>query len=380
MKLSFRRITSSGNFIPEIDGLRFIAITSVVFFHLAGFLSVKDQTKYVEFFDFNILKEILHRGDLGVSLFFVISGFILGLPFARYYLGKGKKVSIKNYFIRRLSRLEPPYIIVMTTLLFATVFVAHKLSLADALKSYSASIFYLHNIIFGESLTKINIVTWSLEVEAQFYMLAPLMAYFFLIKNKRTKYVLLATVSILFVCADNFIDFPFITIINYLPYFLTGFILADIYADKITLLPATKFDSLIALIIFILIWLLDNKDVGSRYLKMVMETAQIASIFFFYYYVLIHKTFKILSMRVITNIGGMCYSIYLIHYPIISLFGNPLVRKTFSDNQIINTGIYAAILIVLVLVISSVFFLIAERPFMNKFWYKSLVKKFQKGY
>jgi len=33
-----RRITSSGNFIPEIDGLRFIAILSVVLFHIYGFL------------------------------------------------------------------------------------------------------------------------------------------------------------------------------------------------------------------------------------------------------------------------------------------------------------------------------------------------------
>jgi len=48
MKLSFKRITSSGSFIPEIDGLRFIAIASVVLFHLSGFLTAKYVNQNVD--------------------------------------------------------------------------------------------------------------------------------------------------------------------------------------------------------------------------------------------------------------------------------------------------------------------------------------------
>jgi peptidoglycan/LPS O-acetylase OafA/YrhL len=41
----------------------------------------------------------------------VISGFILGLPFAAHYLKGKRAVPLRPYFLRRLTRLEPPYII-----------------------------------------------------------------------------------------------------------------------------------------------------------------------------------------------------------------------------------------------------------------------------
>ena len=54
---------------------------------------------------------------LGVLLFFTISGFILGLPFARQYLVAARPVSF-GFYRRRVTRLEPPYLISML-LLFA---------------------------------------------------------------------------------------------------------------------------------------------------------------------------------------------------------------------------------------------------------------------
>ena len=59
-----RRITSKGTFIPEIDGLRFVAIASVVMYHLRGFLSPESR--------------LAAHGYRGVNLFYVISGFVLG--------------------------------------------------------------------------------------------------------------------------------------------------------------------------------------------------------------------------------------------------------------------------------------------------------------
>jgi peptidoglycan/LPS O-acetylase OafA/YrhL len=69
MKLSFKRITSSGSFIPEIDGLRFIAIASVVLFHLSGFITGNDANQYVDTLDYSFLKHLLSHGHLGVPLF-----------------------------------------------------------------------------------------------------------------------------------------------------------------------------------------------------------------------------------------------------------------------------------------------------------------------
>src|SRR4051794_6304062 len=79
---AFRRITTSGEIIPEIDGLRFIAIAAVILHHLALFVSTQRKSD----------EGLLLVGQNGVELFFAISGFILAVPFAMQYLNAGKRV------------------------------------------------------------------------------------------------------------------------------------------------------------------------------------------------------------------------------------------------------------------------------------------------
>lgn len=375
MKISFKRIISSGNFIPEIDGLRFIAIVSIVLFHLAGFITEKDKYSYENTFNiFPFLKRLILNGDVGVPLFFVISGFILGLPFAKYYLNKGNVINLKKYFLRRLTRLEPPYIIIMTILFFGAVSVAKIMSFSEAVKSYLASIFYSHNFIYGRG-SLLNGPAWSLEIEVQFYLLAPVMAYLFMIKMPLLRRSLMVLIILFYLVIDFSVEFPFRTIMNYMHFFLIGFLLADLYVTKPKFLPKSKFDTIIGLFLFIIIFYFERNDFDLKYNQFLWEIIQLSSIFFLYYYILFHKIFRFLSFRIITNIGGMCYSIYLVHYPIISMFGNPLLKYKFSESQFINISIYSMVLIFLILVISSIFFLTIERPCMDKDWYKKIFNK-----
>ncbi len=375
MKLSFRRITSSGSFIPEIDGLRFIAIASVVLFHLSGFLTVKDVNQYSDGMDYSFSKHLLSHGHLGVPLFFVISGFILGIPFAKFYIAKENPVSLKKYFLRRLTRLEPPYILIMTILLFGAVYVSKVISFGNGILSYLASIIYSHNFIYG-GLPKLNSVAWSLEIEVQFYILAPVMAYLFSIKQSQLRRIILISIAISFIFVNQFNinSLSFVSLINYFQYFLVGFILSDLYATNSPILPKTKFDHLIGLSFFLIMWLFDNGDFKSNKQRFTWELLQLSSIFFLYYYVLFNKIFKFLSIKLITNIGGMCYSIYLLHYPIISMFGNPLMRYSFSKFSLVNISVYSILLILFIMTISSIFFLLIERPCMDKNWYKDVFK------
>src|SRR3954468_10746698 len=99
----FRRITTSGQIIPEIDGLRFIAIALVIWHHLALYVSTQQRAP--------LGAAVL--GQYGVELFFVISGFILAVPFAMHFLGGGPRVKLSRYFVRRLTRLEPPYLLAL---------------------------------------------------------------------------------------------------------------------------------------------------------------------------------------------------------------------------------------------------------------------------
>lgn len=380
MKLSFKRITSSGSFIPEIDGLRFIAIVSVVLFHLSGFLIQKDVNRYTDNVDYSFLKRLLSHGDLGVPLFFIISGFILAIPFAKFYIGKESPVNLKKYFLRRLTRLEPPYILIMTFLLLGAVYVAKVIPLERGIGSYLSSIIYSHNFIYGKGLQPLlNAPAWSLEIEVQFYILAPLIAYILSVKSTSVRRFILICTVIVFLIFNYFNKLPFISLINYFQYFIVGFLLADLYISNSRILRNTKFDHIIALFLFVIIWLFEKKDFEFFYQKLIWEFIQLTSIFFLYYYVLFHKVFKLLSLRVITNIGGMCYSIYLLHNPIISLFGNHILKWSFSKYSFLNTLIYSILLIGLIMVISSLFFLLIEKPCMNKDWYTKILKRSKPG-
>jgi peptidoglycan/LPS O-acetylase OafA/YrhL len=108
----FSRITSGRAFIPQIDGLRFIAIMAVVAFHVrqicSYYLPASPTRTTVQG---DLVNDLFSVGNFGVALFFCISGFILSLPFARQYLGSGKAINLREYYIRRVTRIEPPYII-----------------------------------------------------------------------------------------------------------------------------------------------------------------------------------------------------------------------------------------------------------------------------
>lgn len=137
--LSLRRITSGGAYIPEIDGLRFIAIASVVVFHC--FM----QTELPLFWGGRpFLLDHLRRG---VELFFVISGFVLGAPFARFYLAQGQPVRIGSYFARRLTRLEPPFILILCIRAVALLIGTH--AAGRVLTHFLWSVVYGYGLRYG---------------------------------------------------------------------------------------------------------------------------------------------------------------------------------------------------------------------------------------
>ena len=106
MSISLSRRTSTGQYIREIDGLRFFAIMPVVIWHLAVRLGDLHPESTV-----GPLYSWLAIGAKGVQIFFIISGFILLLPYAQYYNGIRDRPSTRPFYLRRITRLEPPYLI-----------------------------------------------------------------------------------------------------------------------------------------------------------------------------------------------------------------------------------------------------------------------------
>lgn len=149
----------------DIDGLRAIAVYSVIFFHLKiDFLSG--------------LK--LNGGFIGVDVFFVISGFLISSIILREV--EKKKFSIKNFYNRRARRILPIFILVgfiSSTFSFYLFLPGDLLEFSNSLISsifFSSNFFFWQNTgyFFAENQLKPLIHTWSLSVEEQFYILFPI--------------------------------------------------------------------------------------------------------------------------------------------------------------------------------------------------------------
>jgi peptidoglycan/LPS O-acetylase OafA/YrhL len=376
------RKTSSNTFIPEIDGLRFIAIITVLFYHLNTVLirSVEGG------FEGEILKETymelgwwMIRLDLGVKVFFAISGFILALPFIKAY-DQHKQIDLKSYFIRRVSRLEPPFLISLI-LLFVGQILLLKQDFSTLWLNFMASLVYMHGFIFGEP-SKINPVTWSLETEFQFYVLMPLFMWF-LFKNKHVVFsiVSLITLSLLAYFSKATIinlDIKFLShsLLVHLGNFLTGILFALIYYKQSNWMKQKN-------------WVYDLIGVFAILLlfKFYKPQAYIINSMLFNLAILLLfiGVFKgkmmnyIFTRKFIYTIGGMCYSIYLIHYVILHLMLPQTVEMFNGLSYKLQLLIQAIIHIPIVLMISIVFFILFERPFMDKDFMKKLRLKFKQS-
>jgi peptidoglycan/LPS O-acetylase OafA/YrhL len=362
---SFRRVTSSNRFIPEIDGLRFIAIFSVVLIHLSSFFSKKDLYPYNAVSLKDQIEPFFTRFSFGVELFFIISGFILSLPFINHFEGRSEKPDLKQYYLRRVTRLEPPYIASLTLFLVGAILI-HKAEVLALLKSYFASLFYLHGVIYPGEASLINCVIWSLEIEIQFYLLAPLLAQVFRIRRSVRRPLILVGI-LTSILLQQYFRAPTRCLYDYLQYFLAGFLLSDFYLTK----PKDPFGKnpalalLFGAIAFVGIW--GSFSVHYR----------LAFAFAFYFLVLFNSLWRrMFSNAVLTTIGGMCYSIYLLHYPIISFFGNPVLRLPRpTDLYFVNWILYGALLFLGILFISGLFFKWIEQPCMRKDWYKGVLRR-----
>jgi peptidoglycan/LPS O-acetylase OafA/YrhL len=349
----FHRLTSGGKFVPEIDGLRFVAIASVVAFHL-----------YVQLVRYYSLRlpwlptTLLRNGEHGVRLFFVISGFILALPFASHRLRGTPIPSLKNYFSRRLTRLEPPYIINLFLCGLLLVIVNH-ISPRMVVPHLLASLVYCHNLFYGDMST-INPVAWSLEVEVQFYLIMPLLALAFAIRNCWTRrFVLLAAMLIAAFSQVHWADGPraHLSIVYYIQFFLAGLLLADLHltygnGDK----KYWWWDGL-SIVGWPIVFLLDGP-----LLQLTLPFILIALYWAAFHGPLMNRLFR---LPLITAIGGMCYTIYLFHFLVIALATRILGHS--------RPGLLLVILSLgLIAVVSSIYFLLIERPCMDRNWPQKL--------
>ena len=374
----FRRITSSDSFIPEIDGLRFFAIIPVMLLHVYKHF----QRLYPDRLDEIInqpFDRILSFGGLGVEVFFVISGCILGMPFVSHALLGTRKVNIKKYFIRRLTRLEPPFILCIIGIYFSYLFLLKDSTFGFNAPHLWATLTYTHGFIYG-TWSPINPVTWSLEAEIQFYIIAPFLASLFLIREKMYRRLILIGIIIVWTIFkanthDAFVSAHFDgSAFYHICLFLLGFLFADIFLTDLKKIPKGYLWDVTCVISIIGIYIFAWKHLFPfQYLLF------LGSILLFF--VSVFKSVfwnRFFTSKLITTIGGMCYSLYLLHYPmIVFLLPHTLKIQLFDDLRW-NLLTQIILVIPLIIILVSLFYLCIERPCMRKDWPQQLYFKIKR--
>ena len=181
---------------PEIDGLRAIAVLSVVFYH-------------AQFVFFGT--DWFEGGFIGVDIFFVISGYLI----TRIILNElvaSNNFSFLDFYERRARRILPALLLVMAASLpFAwqslmpTDLVEYSQSILASLSFSSNFFFYFKTTEYGadSALLKPLLHTWSLGVEEQFYILFPIVC---LLVWRSEKKFLLTIIVIMTLLSIQFAD------------------------------------------------------------------------------------------------------------------------------------------------------------------------------
>jgi peptidoglycan/LPS O-acetylase OafA/YrhL len=149
--------------LPELDGLRGLAVLGVLFYHCSPRL-VGTWIHYASLW-----------GWAGVNLFFVLSGFLITSILLQ---SLGKPHYFRNFYGRRALRILPVYVLVLVFVyLNAPWFIGPTITQAIKAAPWLAYIFFVQNL-FQLALPPAIGPTWSLAIEQQYYLVwAPLVRY-----------------------------------------------------------------------------------------------------------------------------------------------------------------------------------------------------------
>jgi peptidoglycan/LPS O-acetylase OafA/YrhL len=159
--------TSSGRSNP-LDGIRALAALSVVCFHAWLYRIDEPPGSRTALFD-----KVMFEASIGLICFFVLSGFLLYRSFARAALTGREPVDVRRYAVRRVARIVPAYYACLLGCLLL-YWVIGPSRLAPATGQLPLFALFAQNYSI-DTVMQINPVTWTLCVEASFYVLLPLL-------------------------------------------------------------------------------------------------------------------------------------------------------------------------------------------------------------
>ena len=346
---------SSIKYRPEIDGLRAIAVISVIIYHLN--------------------ENWLSGGFLGVDIFFVISGFLItGIIITEI---QQNSFSLKQFYTRRIKRIYPAFITVMALVSFiaSAIFIYNDFN--KLRKTIELAIAFLSNFYLGLTQGYFDLSAnenpvlhiWSLAVEEQYYLIFPLILILAYKKFREIKVLFIITLILFFILlATSFVSANFYKEVLHQPniYYLSnlrfpellvGSLLAIYHnlSNKVQL--SKQVNNILAilstLLLFSCLFLMNNNIAFIPGVTLILPCIFTALI--------IHTTSQnnivklCLSNKAIVFIGKISYSLYLYHWIFIAL-----AYYITGEKQINNQSI--AIVTVLTIIFSVLSYYLIEQP------------------
>ena len=353
---------------PDIDGLRAVAVIAVILFHLNA--------------------AWLPGGFLGVDIFFVISGYLIGGILYRE-LSTGT-FSLKRFYLRRMRRILPAFfaVVVFTLIVGAQLMVPGSDEWNTARSSAKWSVFFGGNF-FSALNTDYFAPTvevqplnhlWSLAVEEQFYFIYPLILWAIMGIIKRilppasssltrcVNVVLTALAIASFALAFLPISLHGTALVPYyLPHLrfgelLIGAILAVAVAQG-NLQPSAKtatFVGSLSILVLIACLVLPFPNTTPWFPGFAAALPCIASAGIIYAGARPYWFASALSHRAVVFVGKISYSLYLWHWPLLAFAHYALGR------ELSNTVLAAAALLIVLLSLASYYLI--EQPLRHLQW------------
>lgn len=334
-------LDSRHRYLPHVDGLRAIAVISVLLYHL-------DMT-------------FISGGFVGVDVFFVISGYLITSHIRQAI--QCKRFTFRKFYMKRARRLLPALLVTLLATLLAGYFIlpaANYQALGReslfSLLSASNILFWLQSGYFDSaSDLKPLLHTWSLSVEEQFYLIWPLLLVFF--ASERRALQLLLTLGLLsLVAAQYWLSKEPALVFFMMPFRIVEFALgAMLFWLERTVRPAPFVRELLSLIGLALIaaslLLINNTTLfpGLWALPVCLGTALVI------FCAAGTQIGRILSLSPVRYLGMISYSLYLVHWPLIVFYKYiNLAALTWQDQLLLMS---------LSIALASLMYHLVETPF-----------------
>jgi peptidoglycan/LPS O-acetylase OafA/YrhL len=355
---------SASKRLPGVDGLRAVAALWVVLFHITAFSSAQfPQIPGLDLF--------LRSGSTGVSLFLVLSGFCLFLPFAG---GRTHRFKLADFFRRRAQRLMPAYyvaVVLSLALVAATndLLRVPALTLGEATWQTATHLALIHTL-FPDTFYSLNGAFWSLGLEWQLYLALPLLVWLTSRFGVGSAVVLAITCNVVYRLGLNAaisagaIEGGSLLASSVLPNqlpgrwaeFALGMLAADLYQSGRLHRWARVVPAMMAALVILV-------PISVTASKLALSHIAYGAVFFILLCIVIasdNRIARVLAWRPLVALGTMSYSLYLVHQPVIQFLGSflQLYRPDLAP-----TAVFAVLLATLpiIVVLAWILFLAVER-------------------